>query len=405
MCKIDELIQQLCPDGVEWKTIKKVCKNIVSGGTPSTSRSEYYYGNIPWLRTQEVDWVDIYDTAIKITEEGLKNSSAKLVPPDCVIVAMYGATAAKVAVNKIPLCTNQACCNLAIDEQQANYKYVFYWLCNEYRSLKALGEGSQSNINGQKIKNYRIPIPPIEIQEEIVKILDLFIDLEAELEAELKARKKQFTFYRDTLLSFIGKNIAWKTLGDIGVFVRGNGLQKKDFTEIGIGCIHYGQIYTYYGTFTDKTKSFVSPELAKKLKKASTNDLILAGVSENVEDVCKAVVWLGEEDICVSGDTFVLKHKQNGKYLAYQLQTKKFIDYKKQHAIGAKVTRLRSNKLKEFEVPIPPIEEQNRIVDILDKFESLVNSISSGLPAELIGRRKQYEYYRNQLLTFKPLHN
>lgn len=132
MNKIDALIQQLCPEGVEWKTIQDICKNIVSGGTPLTTKLEYYNGTIPWLRTQEVDWTDIYDTGIKITEAGLKSSSAKLIPENCVIVAMYGATAAKVAVNKIPLSTNQACCNLEIDSEKASYRYVYYWLCNNY---------------------------------------------------------------------------------------------------------------------------------------------------------------------------------------------------------------------------------------------------------------------------------
>lgn len=116
MNKIEELILQYCPNGVEFKKIQDVCKKITSGGTPLTSRSEYYNGNIPWLRTQEVDWLEITDTSIKITEEGLKSSSANWIPANCVIVAMYGATAAKVAINKIPLTTNQACCNLEIDE-------------------------------------------------------------------------------------------------------------------------------------------------------------------------------------------------------------------------------------------------------------------------------------------------
>jgi type I restriction enzyme S subunit len=185
------------------------------------------------------------------------------------------------------------------------------------------------------------------------------------------------------------------------MLIRGNGLQKKDFTESGVGCIHYGQIYTHYGTFADKTKSFVSAELAKKLKKASKNDLIIATVSENVEDVCKTVAWLGDEDICVSGDILIFKHNENPKYLAYYLQTPMFLDYKKQNVTGTKVTRVHGDKLKKFRIPIPPIEEQNRIVAILDKFDKLVNDISEGLPAELKMRRQQYEYYRNKLLTFK----
>ena len=190
----------------EWKTIRDICKGVSSGGTPSTKHSEYYGGTIPWLRTQEVDWADIWDTGIKITEEGLKNSSAKWIPENCVIVAMYGATAAKVAINKIPLTTNQACCNLQIDETIARTRYVFYWLSSEYLRLKNLGQGSQSNISGETVKQYPIPIPSLEVQDYIVSILDRFDalcnDLTSGLPAEIEARKKQYEYYRDKLLTF-----------------------------------------------------------------------------------------------------------------------------------------------------------------------------------------------------------
>jgi type I restriction enzyme S subunit len=189
--------------------ISDICKRITSGGTPLTTKATYYNGYIPWLRTQEVDWIDIYDTEIKITEEGLDNSSAKWIPENCVIVAMYGATAAKVGINKIPLTTNQACCNLEIDEKQANYRYVFHWLCKEYENLKALGEGPQHNINGQKVKNYKIILPSLEEQERIVSILDKFDalvnDISAGLPAEIAARHKQYEHYRGKLLNF--KNV------------------------------------------------------------------------------------------------------------------------------------------------------------------------------------------------------
>ena len=112
----------------EWKTLGEVCTKIVSGGTPARNHAAYFNGTIPWMRTQEVDWKDVYDTEIHITEEAVKNSSAKLIPANCVIIAMYGATAGKSCINKIPVTTNQACCNLEIDTQKALYKYVYYWV-------------------------------------------------------------------------------------------------------------------------------------------------------------------------------------------------------------------------------------------------------------------------------------
>ena len=191
---------------VEWKKLGEICLKVCSGGTPSRGNSNYFTGDIPWLRTQEVDWNDIYDTEIKITEDAVKNSSAKLIPENCVIIAMYGATAGKVGINKIPLTTNQACCNLQINPQKALYKYVYYWVCNEYEHLKSLGQGSQNNINAQIIKEYPIPVPPLSEQQRIVDILDRFdtltTDITAGLPAEIEARRKQYEYYRDQLLTF-----------------------------------------------------------------------------------------------------------------------------------------------------------------------------------------------------------
>lgn len=192
--------------GVEWKKIVDICDKITSGGTPSTSHKEYYQGSIPWLRTQEVNWNEVFDTEIKITDEAILNSSAKIIPENCVIVAMYGATAAKVCINKVPLATNQACCNLEINSAIALYKFVYHWFCCNYEKIRAMGEGSQSNISGKKIKDLIIPIPPLSEQRRIVAILDQFEtlvnDLSIGLPAELEARRKQYEYYRDKLLTF-----------------------------------------------------------------------------------------------------------------------------------------------------------------------------------------------------------
>ena len=191
---------------VIWRKLGEVCTKVCSGGTPSTKIKEYYKGNIPWLRTQDIDWKDVYDTEVKITEEAVNNSSAQLIPANCVIVAMYGATAAKACINRIPLTTNQACCNLLVDESIANYKYVYYWICREYERLRALGEGCQSNLSGKKIKDYIIPLPPLSVQSRIVEILDKFDALTNSitegLPLEIKLRRQQYEYYREQLLDF-----------------------------------------------------------------------------------------------------------------------------------------------------------------------------------------------------------
>ena len=131
--------------------------------------------------------------------------------------------------------------------------------------------------------------------------------------------------------------VEYKKLGEIGTFTRGNGLQKKDFLESGFPCIHYGQIYTRFGLFTDKTLSFCSFDLATKLVKAKTGDMIIACTSENVEDVCKPVVWLGEGEVATGGHACVFSHNQEPKYVAYFFRSEKFFEQKKRYAKGVKV--------------------------------------------------------------------
>lgn len=192
------------------------------------------------------------------------------------------------------------------------------------------------------------------------------------------------------------------SLGELGTFTRGSGLQKKDFTPTGVGCIHYGQIYTYYGTYTDKTLSHVSHETAKKLKHVEYGDVIITNTSENIEDVCKAVVYLGKEPIVTGGHASIFKpsEKISGKYLVYYTQTEYFARDKRKYAKGTKVIDVSANDLAKIKIPVPPLDEQERIVSFLDKFNTLTTSISEGLPKEIALRRKQYEYYRNLLLSF-----
>lgn len=192
------------------------------------------------------------------------------------------------------------------------------------------------------------------------------------------------------------------TLGDLGTFVRGSGLQKKDLTTQGIPAIHYGQIYTYYGTYAKKTKSFVIKEIAEKLKKVNYGDVIITNTSENIEDVCKAVVYLLKEQGVTGGHASIFKPSEKiiGKYLAYYTQTTDFAIEKRKFAKGTKVIDVNAKDLAKIKIPLPPLAVQREIVEILDKFDTLCNSISEGLPKEIELRRKQYEYYRNQLLTF-----
>lgn len=291
------------------------------------------------------------------------------------------------------------------------YKFLFYWLTIEAKKHVYSGMGNPKLMIHQ-VENIPVPIPcpdnpekSLAIQSEIVRILDTFSALTAELTAELNMRKKQYNYYRDQLLSFNTEDVPHLPMGqkDIGEFIRGGTFQKKDFIDAGVGCIHYGQIYTYYGTYTEKTKTYISTALAKKCKKAQKGDLIIATTSENDEDVCKAVAWLGSEDIAVSSDACIYKHNLNPKYVSYFFQTEQFQNQKRQYITGAKVRRVNADNLSKILIPVPSMEIQERIVSILDKFDTLTNSITEGLPREIELRQKQYEYYRDLLFSFpKP---
>ena len=273
------------------------------------------------------------------------------------------------------------------------FKYVYYAMqCIVYNS----SDHARQWIS--KYSNIEVPVPPLEIQEAIVEILDKFTNLEAELEAELEARTLQYEYYRDSL--FEALDCPRVPLGSLGTFVRGNGLQKKDLQESGNPVIHYGQVFTRYGLHEDKTLSYANDEVYDKLRKAEKGNLVIATTSENDEDVCKALAWLGETPAGISGDAYIYRHEMNPKYVSYFFTTHDFQRQKLRHITGTKVRRVSGKNLETIEIPLPSLEEQQRIVDILDRFDTLTTSLSEGLPAELAARRSQYEYYRDQLLTF-----
>lgn len=251
------------------------------------------------------------------------------------------------------------------------------------------------NINKKKFADIEIPLPPLAVQQEIVSVLDSFTSLIEKMKEEVALRKKQMEYYCDKLICEQGFPL--KTINEIGILDRGSGLQKKDFKETGVGCIHYGQIYTQLHTFCKKPLNYVSPALAEKLTKVHSGDLIIACTSENVEDVCKSVVWLGDEDIVTGGHACVFRHHKNPNYIAYCFQTALFALQKQQYAYGAKVIDIRTEKLGLIKLPVPPLAQQRRIASTLDLFDTYIQKQERLI--EL--RQKQYEYYRDKLLTFE----
>lgn len=212
-------------------------------------------------------------------------------------------------------------------------------------------------------------------------------------------------------LAFLDKLLAagkveWRPLGDLGELVRGQGLPKSDFTVKGVPAIHYGQIYTYYRLFTHSTISFVSPQTAATLRRVEKGDVIITNTSENFEDVGTPLVYFGEEPAVTGGHATIFKPNGSilGMYLAYFTQTPAFGAAKRKYAKGTKVIDMSAKDLAKIEIPVPCPDEpekslaiQREIVRILDSFTEL----TAELTAELAARKKQYNHYRHQLLTFE----
>ena len=404
---------------VEWKSLGEIATKIYSGGTPDTKRKEYWEnGTIPWMSSGEVNLKNIERTEKYITEAGLNNSSAKLVPRNSVVIALagQGKTRGKVARIRIALATNQSLAALTFDEKKFSSDYVFHFLETRYESLRQISSGNsgRGGLNLQMISAYKIPIPcpdnpekSLAIQSEIVRILDKFTALTAELTAELNMRKKQYNYYRDQLLSFKDGEVEWKTLGEIGDFTYGYAAKAMDS-----GDARFVRITDINkdGKLSKENPMYVELNEENEKYTLDKNDLLMARTGATFG---KTMIF--EEDYPAVYAGFLIKLNLNktiinAKYYWHFAQSDFFWEQANKLVSGGGQPQFNANALKQVRVPIPypshpqkSLDEQGRIVDILDKFDAIAASITEGLPREIELRQKQYEYYRDLLLSFpKP---
>lgn len=196
------------------------------------------------------------------------------------------------------------------------------------------------------------------------------------------------------------KDVPIRPLGELGEFIRGRRFTKADYAESGLGSIHYGEIYTDYGTTASSVNRFVRPELKGGLRLARPGDLVIAATGENVQDVCKAVAWLGEEEVAVHDDCYIFRHELDPTFMAYFFQSASFHDQKVRLASESKLARVSGSNLAKILAPVPPMAVQREIVRVLDRFSALHARLEAELEAELKARREQFVYYRDSLLAF-----
>lgn len=195
------------------------------------------------------------------------------------------------------------------------------------------------------------------------------------------------------------EGVAFRPLGEIGDLIRGRRFTKSDYVDVGLGSIHYGEVYTSYGTWANQVHSYVRPELRDRLRLARYGDLIIAATGESLEEVGKAVAWLGDEEIAIHDDCYIFRHTLDPKFVAYFFQSSSFHVQKARYATESKLARIPRSGLERVRMPEPPMPVQQAIVDLLTEMERLEAELRAELEAELKARRKQYEYYRDLLLT------
>ena len=398
MSFIRDLIRDLCPDGVEFLPLGDVCK-IFSGFAFDSSAFNTNRVGLPLIRIRDVN------TGYSETFYSGEYDDRFLVADGDILVGMDGDfRATRWQHGKALL--NQRVCRLERFSPVIIKDYVYYQVQGILDRIHQSIQGSTvKHLSSRDFAKAKIPVPPLPVQQEIVRILDEFSQLEAELEAELETRRQQYGYYRDELLAFDGRNDVRRVpIGQLGTIFRGKRFTKKDYVdEGGVGVIHYGEIYTVFGTSANEARSRVREELRASLRYAVKGDVVLTDVGETVEDVGKAVAWLGDEDVAIHDHCYVIRSDVDAVFFSYVMQTVGFVRAKEKYIARTKVKTLLLEGLKRIQIPLPPIEEQRRIAEQLRLFDDLVNDLNIGLPAELAARRKQYEYYRDKLLTFKEL--
>ncbi|EPY9562699.1 restriction endonuclease subunit S, partial [Escherichia coli] len=394
---------------VEWVPVSELFQ-IKNGYTPSKSKKEFWEnGTIPWFRLEDVrvNGRELNDSIQHINPLGVKGC---LFPKNSIFMSTT-ATIGEYALVRVPYLTNQQITNFSISEkfsEAVNIKYIFYRFYDfgKWCTENANKSGGVSIIGLKKLSQYQFPIPcpdnpekSLAIQSEIVRILDKF----TALTAELNMRKKQYNYYLDQSLSFKEGEVELKTLGEMGTLIRGKRFVKSDIIPKGVPCIHYGEMYTHYRIWADKAKSYISVELASKLRKASCGDVVFVSAGETIADIGRGTAWLGDEDVVIHDACFFYKSSLNPKYVAYFSRTNFFHDQIKKSISSGKISAINAKGFEKVIIPVPSPEEQARIVAFLDKFDTLTNSITEGLPREIELRQKQYEYYRDLLFSFpKP---
>lgn len=380
MSKLQELIKKLCPDGVEFRKLGEVCE-LSRGKVYSKTYINNNIGNYPVYSSQtanngELGKISSYDY------DG-----------EYLTWTTDGAYAGTIFHRQGRFSITNVCGLITIKSNKLLVRFLYYWLSIKAKEYVYQGMGNPKLMTNQ-MEIIEIPLPPLEIQNEIVRILDTFTSHTAELQAELQARKEQYEYYRNKLLTFDenDERVKWIKLGEIGNTCMCKRIMKHQTSDIGE--VPFFKI----GTFGKEADAFISYELYDEYKNKYSfprKGEILISASGTIG---RTVIYDGQDAYFQDSNIIWIQNDESkvlNKYLYYYYQ---IIEW---NVEGGTIKRLYNTNLSKTIIAYPPLSEQKRIISILDKFESLVNDLSEGLPAEIAAVQEQYEYYRNKLLTFK----
>lgn len=394
MTKLEELIKELCPNGVEYKTISQLC-NCLPKGTLKVS-DLIADGTIPVINAGR----DLYGFYNKYNNDC-----------EAFTLSSRGEYAGFVNYFNAKFWAGGLCYPYSSkDEKIILTKFIYYFLKTQESFIMntLVAAGGIPALNKGDVEKLQIPLPPLAVQRKIVQILDKFTLLSAELTAELTARRKQYEFYRDKLLdfNFTMIKVMWKSLGELGDFYGGlNGKTKSDFTNGNAKLITYKNVYLNSALRLD-VEDTVIIEPNEKQNTLQYGDIIFTGSSETPEECGFSSVVTKEtnEKLYLNSFCFFLRLHDSKillpEFSKYLFRSNNLRIQICKTASGVTRYNVSKDKMKKVVIPVPPIDVQERIVKVLDNFDAICSDLEMGLPAEIEARQKQYEFYRDKLLKF-----
>ena len=368
-------------EGWTKKRMDEVC-SIARGGSPRPIKD--YITNdsngLNWIKIGDTDMGGkyIYSTKEKIKPEGLKKS--RWVEEDEFLLS-NSMSFGRPYILKTNGCIHDGWLVLRDYQKYLNIEFFYYVLSSEYvqRQFRTKAQGSTvSNLNTDRVASVTIPVPPLSEQQSIVDYLDsAFAKIDAMKANAEKALNEAKALFQASLKEMLEPKEGWeeKKIGDICEIIRGKRFVRTDIVEDGVPCIHYGDIYTHYGLSVKKTRGCISPELAKKMRFAEKNDVVVVQAGENNWDIGVGIAYFGDEPAAVHDACFILKHKQNPMYITYYLRSYNYHWYLLDYVHEGKICSFLKPALENAPIPLPPLSEQQSIVETLDSLKSKVDRL------------------------------